>query len=306
MVTQFWEDKFFAVWPNKRSRAAHLYLKGAGNGDTSLCGLPQGPESKPSMYRYDAICTRCWYKAKNWKPERKTRAARVKAKKAAPKRAKLPPLPVLEPLPKLNWTEIKKLKTLGSMRVVFCTPRTMVLEEPPGRRLYHFGQKLYHLPFPWLYYGVNCADARFQHYVVRHLSCAPKQLVTPNDTLHYVPLPNIYGWRPCYNGSSGGLSATEGVMDAIGIWWNEVANTDNLHAIWNDPVLAHLRALGALKTPVQDYNYGPVFHKMLAMWESLSDEEALALPWRQSPSTFQKLHPSLRRKRLVSATKQAA
>lgn len=303
MVARFWEHDFYAIWPTKRSRAAHLFVRGAGATDASLCGLATetGSDAKPAS-RDDLICTRCHYKARHWdhkaEPLKRTRKVvknTAKAKATKPK-TKLKPLPILKAPKKLNWDEITPGTMITGCRVIAINHKYVLLEEEPTTHLYlMWGKKQYVLHTPWIYYYVmkENAGSRFEHYRIYRLFSSPKRITKLDQSLYKMPFPNQYQHGLCYNGSASRLAASQGIADAINIWWNQTANGDNFpHTMAVLKKFKAERGLGA--------NEYCSLEMYFEAWEKMG-ERARKLTFAATRQNVAKLFPDAKKKDLNAA-----
>jgi hypothetical protein len=298
MVARFWEHDFYAVWPTKRSRAAHLFVRGAGAKDASLCGLAEeGAESKPAT-RNDLICTRCHYKARHWdhtseppKPKRKVVKNKPQTKAARPKRK---PLPMLKPPKNYKWDEIEPGMVIAGCRVVAKDDRYIMLEEAPTTHLYLFqGKRQYLLHTPWLYYYIMRDTSYYEHFRIYRLFCSPKKVTALNQALFKMPLPNQYQWGLCYNGSANRLPASQGIADAITIWWNQTANWDNFPK--RHKSVTELREAAKMEPLDTIFNVS-----IFDAWERMGTK-ARKLSWAETKTNIAKLFPKAKKKDLDAA-----
>lgn len=243
--------EFVKYWPNKRSRVCHLYVKGPGAGDASLCGQILTDTAKASQYVVVAT-------------ER-------------------PPLPVLAAPKSLDWDLLHKEKTLAGCRIVASDDNYIMLEEPPTKRLYFFSGKQYHIQFPWLYYYIR-KNPHYGHYSIYRLFSSPKQITKLKEPLFKLPLPNQYDYGLCYSGSSHRVSAPQGVADAITIWWMQNANHDNFPR--SHGAIQKLKASAGIAK-----NQPFPRHKMFETWQNIPDETAINLRFAATRMNIGKLFP---------------
>lgn len=273
-------DGLVLYWPTRHSRSRHYYVSGAMTGDGSLCGIPLRDESRSGDYsQYDPICLRCSKASKTWEP-----AKEGLIKKPRQAKTKLKPLPVLK-AKRLNWDQVCAQGHIGGLKIVAYNSVYMMLEEPPTQRLYWYRGQPYQLWMPWLYYHVRVSDYS-NFYKVYKFYCSNTQVTKPTQRLYKTPFPNQYNFGLCYVGSASRLPASEGIVDAITIWWNQNAN--------NDAFPSRSAALNRLKEHAGLKHNDPIGNrrKYFETWEKLSLDEVLKITWTDSRQTVQSLFGS--------------
>lgn len=161
---------------------------------------------------------------------------------------------------------------LDAPKIVMKTGGFLYLEETPRFRHFYYKNQHYYLAFPWMYYVVK--ESKAQQRVERML-CSPTQYNSKtNSKVSLVPLPNMYGERPCYYlfGKFEFATQEEMVANALNAWWNGNSNNDGRClglAVW--------RRLAQAAGTINADRYG-----VLKYWETLSIEDVLNLQWPQN------------------------
>lgn len=152
----------------------------------------------------------------------------------------------------------------------------LLVEQEPHIQRYFYGGDIYLLPMPWLYYGLAYAaefagDPHPNHMLIVNLVAAPYRAETFRAPLAWLPLPNMYGTRPCYHyhGRLDHPDQASEVQAAITSWWDEVGNKDGHLA--DNVTWRHIALMGGHATGHRK--------KVLATWERLSAAQVQALPW---------------------------
>lgn len=182
--------------------------------------------------------------------------------------------------------------TIGALTIRKLRDNRMLLEQPPGMQLFYYGPKgEYLLPMPWIYYDLTWTKIRTMSTsestmpvnnrfaaTLAGILCSAEQGPDSNRKKFYLsalPLPNMYGARPCFSQqvNLGQITTREEAINAqISSFWDARGNTDGNY--YEHPVWEHLIKL----TKATDHRSCP---KVLRQWEKLSFEEVFALPWGQ-------------------------
>lgn len=169
------------------------------------------------------------------------------------------------------------------------TGNYLIVEQEPHIQRYFYGGEVFLLPMPWLYYGLAYAD-EFEgprldgpnHLLIVNFLAAPYGVESYRSPMSYLPLPNMYGARPCYHyaGPLNHPGQAAEVQSAITSWWDERGNKDgNLadNITWLDLATRAFQPVSARK-------------KILSYWERMRIEDVQALHWPKACSYREMVH----------------
>jgi len=180
------------------------------------------------------------------------------------------------------------------LRIRWVGQKRVLIEEPPSYKLFSWFNQPFYLPMPWLYYVVGLNPER--HYyggrhhevgrspvMVRILTGATKALKDAESDWFSLPLPNLYGTRPCYYPQRWfdpkGPVAPQ-LLTAITEWWEGNSNYDAFPR--NHPVYQELASRPSLLTEDEKKHRESNAQKQFnffRQWESLSHRQLTRLPW---------------------------
>ena len=174
----------------------------------------------------------------------------------------------------------------------YSVTRWYLLEDEPGPRIFFYQSEAFQIELPWIYYELCIEEAKTKKNAkkVRYTGRMPsiyfaKQRCTePSDQLHRPPLPNFYGFRPCYSlhGEFIWDTLEEAAQGIISCFWSSRANTDGSYG--GSPVYHELQRIGEKKKIKYPILLDGKNEQVLATWETLTQKQVLTLPWEDEIS----------------------